>query len=95
MMDLEAPNDSLVVYFDQCLGALNSKCWSKYAFQHFLCKKAKKAKKGKKKKFVGPYLVSVPLREWNTLSLDFRATLLMGLSIRASNFAEVVSSIFM
>ena len=29
---------SSVVYLDPCLGAAHSKQWSKYAFQHLLCK---------------------------------------------------------
>ena len=36
-----------VVYFDQHLDAAHSKCWSKYAFLHFL-QKIKKRKQSKK-----------------------------------------------
>ena len=34
-----------VVYFHQCLGAAQSKCWSKFYFFMFSCKKAEKRKK--------------------------------------------------
>ena len=39
----------IVVYFDQCLGAVHSKHWSEYAFSmYFLQKKLKKEEKAKK-----------------------------------------------
>ena len=37
-----------VVYFDQCLGAVRSKHWSKYAFSCFLHEKCRKIQKARK-----------------------------------------------
>ena len=36
------------VYFNQCLGAADFKCWSKFAISMFFVQKAEKGRKSKK-----------------------------------------------
>ena len=59
-----------VVYFNQCLNAAHSKCWSKYVFLFVLCKKAEKGRKSKKfeANFFEKYVFKFASKLWQKLS---------------------------